>query len=325
MPGWAPHFARRRGKPLDQSPHTVSSPSDFQLRWQQSAVSASVTMTAAAQRQGAQSVTLQVTLYRDQPYVDLAWSIHNKQPDQWPEAGWLCLPLAVNEPQYRLGRLGSVIDPAKDAARGSNFDVFCLTSGMTVAGPDGKGVGICPIDSPLVSIGHHGLYRHTGRFGTRSPVLFANLFNNVWGTNFQQWTDGSWSSRYRLWSVANQKDLQSSLITPSWEARNACLASAVEGPAGPLPPTRAGLTLSRKGVLLTAFGPNPDGAGTLLRLWEQVGQDSPCRLQLPEGLRSTKAQACDLRGRRRETTLSIDDGCFDAPLEPFAPASYLLE
>ena len=72
---------------------------------------------------------------------------------------------------------------------------------------------------------------------------------------------------------------EAALVTPAWEARQPCLAFHVNGPAGTSPPTQAGLELSRKGVLVMALGPNPDGDGILLRLWEQVGEDSPCTVR----------------------------------------------
>jgi hypothetical protein len=84
------------------------------------------------------------------------------------------------------------------------------------------------------------------------------------------------------------------------------------------------LELSRKGVLVTAFGPNPDGEGTLLRLWEQAGQDGPCRVRLPGALRNAKAQPCDLRGRPVGDPLPVRDGSVEVPLGHFAPASILL-
>jgi len=324
VPGWSPHFARGNMPPADQVPYTASSPGEFTLRLQRTDVSVSAIMTAAASEQGAESVSLQVTLYRDRPHVDLVWSFHNKRPDQWPEAGWLCLPLAVDKPKYRLGRLGCIVDPAEDMARGSNFDVFCLTSGMMVSGTEAASIGVCPIDSPLVSIGRPGLYRHTGQLGDRPPVLFVNLFNNVWGTNFQQWTSGSWSSGVRLWA-AEDDQVERDLITPSWEARTNCMAIYADGLAGKLPPAQSGLELSAKGVLATAFGPNPDGKGVLLRLWEQTGRDRNCRIRLPAGLRVTKAQPCDLRGRPLGDPIGVHEGRLNVPLKHYAPVSLILK
>ena len=65
-----------------------------------------------------------VTLSRTRPCIDLAFFMPLKEPDPWPEAGWLCLPFAIDQPQFRLGRLGSIIDPAKDCVRGANNEMF---------------------------------------------------------------------------------------------------------------------------------------------------------------------------------------------------------
>ena len=94
--------------------------------------------------------------------------------------------------------------------------------------------------------------------------------------------------------------------------------------AGTLPPVRTGLGLSRKGVTVTAFGPNPDGNGTLLRLWEQAGVSGDCTVTLPEAMKADSVQPIDLRGRAIEKSTPIKDGKFTAALRAFAPASFLL-
>jgi alpha-mannosidase len=50
---------------------------------------------------------------------------------------------------------------------------------------------------------------------------------------------------------------------------------------GDLPVAAAGVQLSMKGVVITAFGKNPDGEGTILRLWEQAGNSGLCTITLP--------------------------------------------
>jgi hypothetical protein len=261
---------------------------------------------------------------QDQPYIEMQ-GFSRKGSDPWPEAGWVCLPFAVEEPQFRLGRLGSVIDPAKDIVRAANFEMFCLDSGMTIAGKDGRGVGLCAVDAPLVSIGRPGAFRFSREFGTRKPTVFVNLFNNIWGTNFQQWeTLPMESFCIRIWSTSDSND-EKNLITPAWEARTPLQAAYFDGPPGKLPPAQAGLELSRKGVLVTAFGPNPDGEGLLLRLWEQAGADGPVRVRLPDGLKQAKIQPCDLRGRPLGDPIPNRDGAFDVSLTHFAPVSLLLD
>ncbi|HUT93581.1 MAG TPA: glycoside hydrolase family 38 C-terminal domain-containing protein [Thermoguttaceae bacterium] len=334
IPGWSPHFARGNLPPADKAPYSSASPKSFQpsdsveRRDLGDSLRVLVSATAGVRAQGGEDVPhgieLAVRLYVDQPYVDLDWTVLDKRPDQWPEAGWLCLPFRTDDPTFRLGRLGSVVDPAQDARRGANFDVFCLSTGMTITGPDGKGVGLCPLDSPLVSIGQPGLYRYSKEFGSRDPVVFVNLFNNVWGTNFQQWTEGAWQSRIRIWAV-DGTGIEADLITPSWEARSPCKAAFFDGPAGTLPPSQSGIELSRKGVLVTAFGPNPDGDGMLLRLWEQAGEDGPCRVRLPGGMSVSQAQPCDLRGRPQGDPIPVREGQIEVPLRHFAPASLILD
>jgi hypothetical protein len=324
IPGWAPHFARGGLPSADEVPYSCASPKKFGWNVDVNGVVQTAGHFSLASTEVPLAVMLDAQIYRDQPCLDLSFSIVRKEPDPWPEAGWLCLPFKVDEPTFRLGRLGSVIDPAKDARRGSNFEVFCLNTGMTITGPDGKGVGLCPLHSPVLSIGRPGLYRYSKEFGSREPVVFVNLFNNVWGTNFQQWTEGTWQSRVRIWAVEG-KGIEADLLTPSWEARSPCTAAYFDGPAGTLPPSQSGIELSRKGVLVTAFGPNPDGEGILLRLWEQSGEDGICRVRLPKGMDVAKAQPCDLRGRPRGDPLPVRDGSIKVELTHFAPVSLLLD
>jgi hypothetical protein len=264
-----------------------------------------------------------VKLYASQPFVEFEYRV-DKEPDPWPEAGWLCFPLKIDRPRFRVGRLGSIVDPAVGFQRSANHDAYCVNTGITVTDPDGNGVGLCSPDLPLVSLERPGLWRYSRDFVPTKPYVFFNLFNNAISTNFQQWTGGLWSVRVRLWTVSGN-DCAANLVGPSWEARQPCVVGEEWRAAGKLPPMRAGISLSRKGILVTAFGPNPDGEGLLLRLWEQAGETGPCTVQLPDGLRPKSAQPCDLRGRPIGDPIPIRDGKLTVPMSPFAPVSLLLQ
>jgi hypothetical protein len=244
-------------------------------------------------------------------------------PDNWPEAGWICLPANADEPQFRLGRLGGVADPARDFVRGSNHDVQAIHTGMTIADRQGCGLGICPLDSPLVSLDRPGLWRYSPDFVPHRPVAFVNLFNNQWTTNFRLWNEGTWTSRIRLWAF-DRFDAQSSLITPSLEARCPLLAAACDEKPGTLPPVEKGLELSTRGTLVTAFGPNPDGPGIILRLWEYAGIEGPCRVRLPKVLDVKEIQPVNLRGEPTGAPLPVDNGRFTVNQAAFAPASLVI-
>ena len=155
--------------------------------------------------------------------------------------------------------------------------------------------------------------------------MFVNLYNNMWNTNFRLWQDGSWSERVTLWPLSRGSDAVGDIAEKAWEARLPLLAAVCRGPAGTLPLSQMGLALSRRGVLVTAFGDDPDGnAGILLRVWEQGGRAGDLTVSLPHGLNATHAVPVNLRGEPVGDSLAIAAGTFTFPLPAFAPASFVL-
>ena len=315
------------GKPAmptaSEVPYRASSPRFGTLQVTQSAVSVSTTMCAEPSSAIPHPVTTRVTLRANQPFIDLEVTVHDKLADNWPEAGWGCLPVNAPEPQFRLARLGGLADPPPDFGPGSNLDVQAVHTGLTITDRQGRGMGICPLDNPLVSLDRPGLWRYSRDFAPHKPVAFINLFNNQWTTNFRLWNEGTWTARIRLWAL-DGFDAESSLITPSLEARYPLLATASDGKAGALPLVQSGLELSTRGTLVTAFGPNPDGSGIVIRLWECAGQTGPCRVQLPKTLDIESIQPVNLRGEPNGEPLPVKEGHFTVNLAAFAPASFVI-
>jgi hypothetical protein len=87
---------------------------------------------------------------------------------------------------------------------------------------------------------------------------------------------------------------------------------------------QAGIELSRKGVAVTAFGPNPDGAGIVLRVWEQAGVGGPITVTLPTDAAFKTAMPVTLRGEKTGESLTLENGRLTFSLGAYAPASYLL-
>jgi alpha-mannosidase len=306
-----------------------------EVRIGQSPMSVVATLHCAPTAGLSHGVTISAILYTGEPYLDLEVTVHDKPADNWPEAGWICLPVNVRKPQFRLGRLGGIADPARDFIRGSNHDLQAVNTGVTISDAQGRGVGVCPLDSPLVSLDRPGLFRYSPDFVPSKPVVFVNLFNNQWTTNFRLWNEGTWTMRVRLWAF-DRFDAQSSLITPALEARYSLLAR-VEGvppsnrgqdardtKAGTLPATQKGLEISARGTLVTAFGANPDGPGTVLRLWEYAGAQGPCEVHLPAGLDVKEVQPANLRGEPVGKPLSVEKDTFTVNLTAFAPVSFII-
>lgn len=300
-------------------------PENMTLSVHKTAIDVSAVMTGTIPGPGQpQKVSIRLTLPAAMPVADLEVS-WQKQPDGWPEAGWICLPLKVANPRFRLGRIGADVDPAKDCTvEYSNFHNSWVNTGVAVYdGATGAGVGLCPQDSPMVSLGEPGEYKFEPRYEPRQPYVYVNLYNNHWRTNFAGWIGNGqrMSSRVRLWAFGKY-NTESALYSPAMEARVPLAAARSTARPGTLPAAQPGVTLSRKGVALTALGPNPDGPGTILRLWEQAGAGGEL---VVSGLKASIATPVNLRGEKAGEPIAIRDGAFTFHLPAYAPASFRLE
>lgn len=76
---------------------------------------------------------------------------------------------------------------------------------------------------------------------------------------------------------------------------------------------------------VTAFGPNPDGPGTPLRLWEMAGVSGDVTVTLPAGAKHTSAQSVNLRVEKSGESVPLTNGMLSFRLVAFAPASFMLE
>jgi len=269
-------------------------------------------------------VTTRIHLYDDAAYVDLELTIE-KPADVWPEAGWIFLPFKIDEPQFRVGRNGFIMDPAKDIIAGAHRYMYAVGTGVAVFDKQGRGVGVCAPETPMVSLGVPGIWKFDKTYIPEKPSLWFNLFNNQWSTNYRFWNEGKWTYRFRIWSF-DKYDANTALITPSLEMRYPVHNVSVHTTTpGKLPVQQKGLSVSRPGVMVTAFGANPDGEGTLLRVWEQVGVSGELTIKLPNKNIATKATRVNLRGERIGREIIVRDARLTFELGAFAPVSFLLE
>lgn len=305
----------------DESLYQAAISANMQLKIEKDAQGISAVMIGEIPGPGMpQSVSIRLTLYSDMPYADLKLGVQ-KQPDGWPEAGWICLPFKLDDPEYRLGRLGSVVDPKKDIIENSNTRQLWLNTGIAIYNREG-GVGLCPVESPLISLGEPGSQHFDRNYQPSDPYVYINLYNNQWATNFREWWGGTLTSTVRIWSF-DQYQAESSIYTPSMEVRTPLMVARSSCKPGKLPVSQSGLQLSRKGIGVTSFAENPDGKGTLLRLWEQAGVGGECTVTLPEGARCSSVQPVDLRGCKSGNPIPIRNRSFHFELGAFSPASFV--
>ena len=260
---------------------------------------------------------LRVTIHTGVAYLDLELTIKNKAKDNWPEADWLCLPFRLRSPQFRVARTLGVMDPARDILTGANRHIYAVGAGLTITGSDGASVSLCPMDHPLVSLDTPGIWRFSLDFVPKKPVVFLNLYNNQWNTNYRYWYSGTWSSRVRIW-------FGDQLAIPALETMLPLGASVGSGARGPLPSSQSGVSVSRKGVVVTGLKQKSSRV-TMLRLWELAGESGRITVQLPSGSLSRIARPVTLRGDSLGPPIAIQAGSFEFLLGGFAPASFELE
>jgi hypothetical protein len=268
------------------------------------------------------TAAMNIELYEKRPEVRFAFT-GTKIADSWPEAGYFHFPLAIENPQFRLGRLGGIVDPAVEIVRGSNRHFQWLRTGVAVFGEDGYGIGICPLDSPLVSLDKPGGWLFSKDFVPKRPDVWFNLFNNQWNTNFRLWNEGDLHASFILWTF-DRYDNERSLITPSLEA----FALNFQPVYAQTPSESVqGIRIDRKGIYVTAFGKDPDSGALMLRMWEMAGQGAdapPVTVQLPATLSVESVLPCDLRGRPIGEAIPVVDGKFKIEVKPYTPVSLLL-
>jgi alpha-mannosidase len=312
------------GRPnLTEGPHITEKGCTAKIIFTKSAVGASATMLFAPTKSIPHDYSITVTLNANAPYAELVWNINAKPAEPWPEAGWISLPFNVDNPSFKLGRLGGVVDPAKDFIRGSNLDYGFLNTGMSVIDKNGTGVGLSSPDAPGISLDRPGLWKYSIDFVPQRSNVFVNLYNNLWSTNFTEWIEGSWSTKMYLWSI-DHFNTENSIITPSAEFRSPLRVVKASGNGGNLPVTASGIQLSMKGVTITAFGKNPDGKGTILRLWEQAGNNGICIISLSANHPYKTARFCNLRGEPISKDFKVGN-TIEVKVKANAPVSILLQ
>ena len=98
-----------------------------------------------------------------------------------------------------------------------------------------------------------------------------------------------------------------------------------DGDKGELPKVQKGISLSSKGVLVTAYGENRDGGGTILRLWEQAGKEGSCIVTLLKGNTLKRAYPCNLRGEiTNKNGIAISNNSFKILIHANQPVSFIL-
>lgn len=267
------------------------------------------------------SVLTTISLYDEKEWFDINVKIKDKEPDYWPEAGSIYFGVNAKEPQFRLGRVGGVVNPVTDFAKGSNRTYGIVNTGAMIADSNGAGLAISPLDHGMMSFGEKGICEIDPEYVPTTPETKVIMYNTLWTINFPYWIQDSLSSTVRIWAVDNIEP--QSLIDRALEARNPVQVGFASGKSGKLPKVGKGISLSREGIRLCGITREKDG--DLYQFWEYRGEGSEVVLTLPKSTNYTTAQPVNLRGDKIGVPIAIVDNKLNFKLDAYKPASFILK
>ena len=154
----------------------------------------------------AQKIALKITLPPAGEEVMVNLRLENKAETPYIESGSLIFPYHAKTPEYILNKSGALLNPKKDINAKANHVLYCLEDFMAISG-DKSGVCIIPEDTPLMSIGETGIYHYRTEYEEpKKDAIYFNLFNNMWGTNFPQWTGGNVEYQFTLFGYKGEEE-----------------------------------------------------------------------------------------------------------------------
>lgn len=269
----------------------------------------------------ARGVVTRITIYEDQPFIDVQYDLKDKEKTFCLEAGHFVFPLNLDNFDVAINKMGSVINPATDIIEGTNHNLYCCENWVDVTDGE-KGMTVIPFDTQLFSIGSHGILNCRRTYVKEAPVLFFNAFNNSYGCNFPQWMGGDYTFRYRLiphrgdWRQGNVALLAFESVAPPLVG-----FSLGNRGTGSLP---ASLELIREldGMELLCMKPAENGDGFLLRLREITGERHMVELTFAQALGSLAR--CDLLERvQDDIDVKANEVSFET--QPFEIHSFLVK
>ena len=165
----------------------------------------------------AETVILSLGFAREQ--VEISLALKGKKASPYTESGSLVLELPMKDPRYGVNKNGYVLNPETDIVDWGNHALYCLEHFVTAEEGD-QALCVAALDTPLLGIGETGIYKFRKKYKKKSPALYFNLFNNMWGTNFPQWIEGDVSYRFVLLGTGRKpdKELGKMVEEKAWEA-----------------------------------------------------------------------------------------------------------
>jgi hypothetical protein len=126
---------------------------------------------------------------------EITVTLIDKPAVRLPEAYWFSFfPKDVEK--IVLEKMGEPVDAA-DVVRGGNLQMHAIDQYIDVITKTGT-LRITSPDVPLVAIGTRDAFDYPPDAPNLNSGIHFSLFNNLWGTNYAAWMEGTWTFRFRV-------------------------------------------------------------------------------------------------------------------------------
>ena len=137
--------------------------------------------------------TVEYTIPAQGDKIEIKLSLINKPAVRLPEAYLLSfIPSGIQS--ILAEKMGCMVDVSDVVSRG-NRQMHAIDNHIDIKTDKGT-VRITSLDAPLVVIGERKVLNYSTNLPDLSQGIHFCLFNNLWGTNFSMWWEGSISYRF---------------------------------------------------------------------------------------------------------------------------------
>jgi hypothetical protein len=122
-------------------------------------------------------------------------SIVNKPAVRLPEAYWFSF-FPTDVEKILVEKMGQPVD-VTDVVDGGSKQMHAIDNYIDVISNRGT-LRITSFDAPLVTVGTRDIFDYPKDKPDLNGGIHFCLFNNLWGTNYAAWIDGTWTFRFKL-------------------------------------------------------------------------------------------------------------------------------
>ena len=142
-----------------------------------------------------ESTTIEYTIPAKGKKIEMKVTFVNKPAVRLPEAYLLSfVPSGIQ--RILAEKMGFMVDLA-DVVQGGNRQMHAIDNYIDIITEKGT-VRITSLDAPLAVIGERNMLNYSTQLPDLNKGVHFCLFNNLWGTNFSQWWEGSVSFRFTI-------------------------------------------------------------------------------------------------------------------------------